>query len=145
MPFSGRWRGFANMSELTGGIENAIERGESAQRIKQSFLNAGYKNEDIEEAFKEAVQYGLISEPQTLEPSANVTPSADETNYDFPQPALKELPPSLPKTMPAKSKKRLYKVLIVILIILVLLLITSSISFLVFKDQIYDFLRNYLT
>jgi hypothetical protein len=37
-------------NELNGGIKNALERGESMQKIKQSFLNAGYSLEEVENA-----------------------------------------------------------------------------------------------
>jgi len=129
------------MSELTGGIENALDRGESPEKAKQSFLNAGYKKEDIEEAFNESSQYEATAKPQNIVQSANITsantaPQADNTNLN--------LPPSPPQNNLIPKKKKNNKVLIIVLIILVLLLIGSGVAFLVFKDQIYNFLGGYL-
>jgi hypothetical protein len=36
--------------DILGGLESAMARGESIQKAKLSFQNAGYKNEEIEEA-----------------------------------------------------------------------------------------------
>ena len=38
------------IAAILGGLKNAIERGESIEKAKSTFLNAGYKSEDIEEA-----------------------------------------------------------------------------------------------
>lgn len=39
-------------SEIIGGIKNAIIRGESIEKAKQSFINAGYKKEEVEKAIQ---------------------------------------------------------------------------------------------
>jgi len=63
MSSNGGWRGFRTMNELVGGMKNALERGASLDRIKQTFLNAGYKPEQIEEAASEVSQFSeLISQ-----------------------------------------------------------------------------------
>jgi len=36
--------------EIVGGLRNALERGETLAKAKQSFLNAGYKTEEVEAA-----------------------------------------------------------------------------------------------
>lgn len=43
-------------NELIGGFKNAIEKKENIQSIAQSFLNAGYKKEKIDNAMKEISQ-----------------------------------------------------------------------------------------
>lgn len=58
-------------SDLTGGIKNALERNESLDKIKQTFLNAGYKIEEIESAIKET----------TLLSSSQITPVAPLPNF----------------------------------------------------------------
>ena len=56
-------------SELIGGIRNALERGEPIEKVKQSFLNAGYTPEEIERASRESsqIQKITISSPETLQ------------------------------------------------------------------------------
>jgi len=36
--------------DIVGGLKNAIERGDSVQEAKNSFLSAGYSQKDVEEA-----------------------------------------------------------------------------------------------
>lgn len=38
--------------EIKGGLKNAISRGENLQKAKQSFINAGYTREEVEQAEK---------------------------------------------------------------------------------------------
>ena len=55
-----RWRSFKIVEEVSapqgrekdiiGGVKNALERGQSLQEVKQSFLNSGYRSEEIEAA-----------------------------------------------------------------------------------------------
>lgn len=42
------------MNELSGGIKNALERGESLESIKRSFINAGYNPKEVGEAISDA-------------------------------------------------------------------------------------------
>jgi hypothetical protein len=39
-----------NVNELVGGIRNALDRGEEINKAKQSFFNAGYNKQEIDEA-----------------------------------------------------------------------------------------------
>jgi len=39
--------------DIASGIKNALERGENLEQAKQSFLNAGYKKEEVEAASRE--------------------------------------------------------------------------------------------
>jgi hypothetical protein len=41
-------------SDLLGGIKNAMERKESIEKIRLSFLNAGYKLEEVNAAINES-------------------------------------------------------------------------------------------
>lgn len=42
--------------EIISGFKNAIERGESVEQAKQSFLNSGYPQQEVEQAAKAASQ-----------------------------------------------------------------------------------------
>lgn len=37
---------------LIGGIRNALQRGQNPNQIKQSFINAGYSQQEVEQAFQ---------------------------------------------------------------------------------------------
>jgi hypothetical protein len=49
------------MNELTGAFLRAKEKGENPNTIKQSFANAGYPVQDIEEAYKESLVFEQIT------------------------------------------------------------------------------------
>ena len=57
------------MNELTGGIRNALERGENIQKIKQSFVNAGYKPAEVEAASREAYADESQIQPKQEQPT----------------------------------------------------------------------------
>ena len=50
--------------ELIGGLKNALDRGEPLAKAKQSFLNAGYKSEEI----NAAVQRMPMTSSQIVKP-----------------------------------------------------------------------------
>ncbi len=56
MPLNGRWRytkivaPVYRAQEISGGIKNALERGESLAKAKQTFINAGYTPQEVQAA-----------------------------------------------------------------------------------------------
>jgi hypothetical protein len=57
------------MSELTGGILNAMERKEPLESVRRSFLNAGYPPAEIDQAISEASQtLTPLPKPQIFNP-----------------------------------------------------------------------------
>lgn len=55
MPSNGRWRRIeivvpSRASEIAGGIKNALDRGEPLAKAKQSFINGGYTQQEVQEA-----------------------------------------------------------------------------------------------
>ena len=42
--------------EIIGGLRNALDRGEPMDKVKQSFINAGYKLEEVESAIQKVPQ-----------------------------------------------------------------------------------------
>ena len=53
------------IAAILGGLKNAIERGESIEKAKSTFLNAGYDSNDLEEAV------GLLSSKEIKEEKKN--------------------------------------------------------------------------
>ncbi len=54
-----------NINELTGAIKNSLEYEENLGKIKQSFINAGYKFQEIEIASRNLIQPKLKNQSQT--------------------------------------------------------------------------------
>ncbi len=56
MPSNGEWRHIkiintpSRAKEISGGIKNALDRGESLAKAKQSFINAGYTPQEVQES-----------------------------------------------------------------------------------------------
>ena len=57
MPSDGRWRHIkivekpaSKAQQISGGIKNALSRGETLAKAKQSFINGGYSFKEVEEA-----------------------------------------------------------------------------------------------
>jgi hypothetical protein len=52
-----------NMAALTGAIKNALEKGESIEQASQSFLNAGYSQEEVQSAINE-INFQIVQSNQ---------------------------------------------------------------------------------
>lgn len=59
MSSNGRWRRIkivetspSRAQEISGGIKNALDRGEPLEKAKQTFINSGYTPEEVQEATK---------------------------------------------------------------------------------------------
>lgn len=100
------------MEELTGGIKNALEKGESMEKVKQSFLNAGYTSREVNAA---------IAALNTQITRTSVPPTQDLTTNKLPTPT------------PSKSKRK-FPWLIIIIILAILILIGVAILGFFFDD-----------
>lgn len=125
MPFNGGWRSFKIVAPLTpnreqeliGGLKNALDRGESLAKAKQSFLNAGYKPEEI----NSAVQKMPSTTSQVSNPVSDSRASKNIAKVS--QPQVSKFQPTktaqpLPKTTTTipGQKKQISKKFIIILI-----------------------------
>ena len=102
-------------NKLTGGIKNALEKGENIQKVKQSFLNAGYSKRDVDAA----VAGISVSQPtkNTIQPSSQPTPKPLQNQI----PQTKQLPQQ------PRQKKKFPLWLIILIIISILILIGAAI------------------
>ena len=105
--------------EIVAGIKNAVERGSSLEKAKQSFINAGYNKADVEDSAKSLS--GVISripeQPRPIEPSSKTAPAPTPT------------PAPSPEISVSKEEKGLRsKKLVIILIIVLLVLIAGLIA-----------------
>ncbi|MBI3623940.1 hypothetical protein HY212_07730 [Candidatus Pacearchaeota archaeon] len=149
--------------DILGGLKIALSKGQSLENAMQSFYNAGYKKEEIEDAAR--ALYSSMSQ-QSYQPMQSKTQesmpekkqSKDEVNM---QPSLVKVPqiPITPVSPPPISqrqlqsqqivsgygppKKRIDFVTILLVIILLLLLgVLGGVFF--FKPQIVAFLNKFL-
>lgn len=123
-------------AEITAGIKNAISRGYSLEQAKQSFLNAGYNAEDVEDS----VKILTLLKPGMNVPFVNYTaqPSIN------PQPTQSQLQvgmKSLPVMPQIEHKKSGIKVIIVILAIILILLVGVLVASIFFKERVIEFLE----
>jgi hypothetical protein len=77
--------------EIIGGLKNALDRGETFEKAKQSFINSGYKPEEIELAIQKVPQISSrISKPLSTEVPVE--------KKKFGKPKVPDTPPALPST-----------------------------------------------
>ncbi|MEK6820762.1 MAG: hypothetical protein AABX71_03560, partial [Nanoarchaeota archaeon] len=103
--------------EILAGIRNALEKGESLEQAKASFINAGYGRRDVEEAAASILGF---SEPTEEVPEATKISSTLTTAQ-----------------MPQKKKSK-YKILIIIIVIVLILLLASYFL----KDKLIDLIKS---
>ena len=132
MPFNERRRSLKivkdpvdRSQELAGGIKNALEKGGSLPTIKQSFLNAGYKKEEVDAA----VQH--ISSPNR---STKQTPTPTETTKQAPEP---QSPTPKPIIQTKPQSQQLSKRFILIAIIATVIVLGIAATLGIFWNRIF--------
>jgi len=106
-------------NEITGGLKNAVERGDSLERAVQSFINAGYNAGLVRQAAEEI--------------SSGVTSIVNTDSSDS------VVRPSVPLIQPKSEKKELEgtaKKVVVGLVITFVILIALLIFAILFGDKI---------
>ena len=141
--------------DIIGGLKVAISRGNTLQQAMQSFYNAGYNKDEIDEAARFVMtnqpSTGMISSPtptqQNSPPPKSIVPqnqntqtqtiSPPETVTPNTQQKISNYPTNLPRDSTKKPKKSGAKIAMIILLILILfLLIGSVVAIFFFKEQI---------
>ena len=133
--------------DLIGGLKIALSRGESLQRAMQSFFNAGYKKEEIEEAARTLKQEGfnpLIVQPQKAQQQPIKTgPSPQQSaglQARMPEFQAASQYPRQTISSYGEEKKGTDFITILLIIILVLLL-GILVSVFLFKQELIEFLN----
>ncbi|MBU1136712.1 MAG: hypothetical protein ABIG37_03715 [Nanoarchaeota archaeon] len=111
--------------EIVEGLKYAIEKGESIEKAKQSFINAGYELSDVEDSAN--VLGGVITK---IHPEESPAPINEED---------RKIPVNpMPKEKGTKSRK----ILIALIIVLLILISFFLVSFF-FKDKIINFISGF--
>ena len=113
----------AQQSEIVAGIKQAVQRGEPIQKAKQSFIQAGYNQQDVEDSAK--AMEGVISKIPEIPSRIKKGPA-----------------PSPPGTIPAleTKPKKAKRWVIILIIILAMFLIILGVAFF-FREQILGLFR----
>lgn len=134
MSSNGRWRrikivdisGQNRWNEIIGGLKNALERGETLEKAKRSFINAGYKLEEVEMAVQRIPSISSkISKPLsevTQEPS--VAGSVENPVLEKKKKGKKI---KVKKEKPVKTGPKASKNLVIALIILGVLVLGGAV------------------
>ena len=116
-------------NELLGGLKNALERGQSLEQAKQSFINAGYNLNEIESTTS------MLSSAQQIQISENKTPRGfSQTipeSMNPQQSQFKHLP------LQPNIKKPISKIWIIILILVSSMILISAAIFGLYWDQLF--------
>jgi len=117
--------GKEDIEGIVGGLKNAIERGANLEKAKSTFLNAGYSQEDIDEAVR-LIPEEFKKSGKLEAPSAHLVPSLkQETGKplpEIPKPEIKQ-----------KKKHPIQTMLLLIAIIIFILMITLLGTMFLFK------------
>ncbi|MFH0711995.1 MAG: hypothetical protein V1889_02705 [archaeon] len=108
--------------ELSGGLRNALLRGENINKAKQSFISAGYKPEEVEAASQKI--------PSTLKNFQQPTP----TKFPSEKPQLEPLTTT---TKPQKKPRQISKKFLIIMISIAALILVGSALLGIFWDKVF--------
>ena len=132
MPSNARWRRLKIVEALTsgktvelmGGLRNALERGETLEKAKKSFISAGYTEAEVDDATRKLKN----TEPEVESKPKTVT-NPNPTN---PNPTK-----SLPASQNPKLKKHLSKFFIITASIIVVIILVGAAIFGLYWDKIF--------
>ena len=149
------------VNDLLEGLKIAISRGNSMQEAMQSFYNAGYKKEDVEQAARYFQgmnpQVGIQQQTQSTPQNTNIQPAPQNppqqsapsqprqvvSNYSSDNPQQIQAPKQSIQTVSNYSQKseNPQNTLIIILVILLVILGTAIAGIFFFKDAIVQYLN----
>ena len=117
--------------EIIAGLKQAVSRGSTLGKAKQSFINAGYNPEEVEEAASFLGTGTITKYTQFQKPQQKI--QSQET---------KQKPTPLPQTQTAKQQKsRKFKKALIIFILFLIIVVLAGMFFL-FKDELLGFVSN---
>ena len=112
-----------------GGVRNALERGETLTKAKQSFLNAGYTEPEIQSAVQRMSASGVQIAKPLIQPSPQL---GSPPQPDSPPQAV------APQIQPSQEQQSSTGLMVVLLVIGVLILLSALLLGL-FWDKIIPF------
>jgi len=138
--------------EIAAGIRNALERGNSLDSAIQSFINAGYNPNEVEEAAK-LFHMGGVSIISNSNPGIQPHPSPLDSTIPINQSSNVNIQSQVPISGATLStsypvtgyKRKSHTFMIIFLVIILLLILSGIISAVIFKDEIAEFFSTLLS
>lgn len=127
--------------EISAGLRNAIERGESIEEAIQTFINAGYNPVEVKEAATlVSGVVSLVNNPSVKMPpqfSSIASQSQSSPQINYPQ-ALSSpiISPVQPNSSMSPDKKKTIALLAILILLIGILL-----AIILFKDDILSFIK----
>ncbi len=96
--------------DIVGGLRNAIERGETVEEAKQSFLNASYPEDEIDNAMSFLRSYQEeVKIPEEIKKKADITREEIKETKDINELKKQEIKESLFSQQNTQRKKQILK------------------------------------
>lgn len=118
--------------DIVAGLRNSVERGESLEKAKQSFISAGYPRQEVEEAAS-LIHSGSVL---LIEREGNFPPLKIQHSPAQPEQIQPTQQVEIPKEDKPISTKLRRNFKIILLLIVLLVLVGILIVTLVFRDKI---------
>ncbi len=119
--------------DIYGGLKNAVEKGEPLELAVQTFVNAGYKENEVREAAS-ALSSGIIPA------------SALESKSNAVQKQAKPLPINNQfAVQPVQQKKGFGKGKIILLVVILAILLAALVASIFLKEEITSLISNLLS
>jgi len=112
--------------EIIGGLKNALERGENLAKAKQSFINAGYKPEDVEAAAQKMPTTSKTNQSGTEQTAVQPKAQPAQPAQTAAQPKTQAMPTTTTKT-PGQKKSLSKKTIIILVSSAILVFIAAAI------------------
>ena len=119
--------------DIIGGMKNAMARGSSLKDAMQSFYNAGYKKEDIEEAARK-----IQSQSEQIQQN-QIIPQNKNNQVNQPTKSNQQLQ-QLIQNQPINNSSS-YTGWIILLVGLLIITVSATLILIFFKDQVLNFLQ----
>jgi len=121
------------MNDLTTALARALERGENIQNAARSLINAGYSQQEIQEALTE-ISGKATPQTQTPQQSAQVQQPLQAT--PLPQQPFETSIPQAPQTEVQQKKKSGRNLVVIFLIIFNIVIILGAVIVAIFWESI---------
>ncbi len=124
--------------EIVEGLKSALARGESLEKAMESFYNAGYEREEIEDAAR-SLQSDNEEKNQDIEDAEGPNNTPDNTDANTPVPSQKVS--RYEYSEPWSTKRKIFLILVITLMIII---IGAIVGMFLFRDELMNYLNNFI-
>jgi hypothetical protein len=113
---------------IIGGMKNALERGSSIEKAKESFITAGYDTADVEEAANSLGEKNFDKQASSRQSPKQVVPAQPlaALSLKMPEKPLPEI--AKPESIKTKKKRKWLRNIIIFIAIILFLLILGIVA-----------------